>query len=143
MRNLQGDPGYPAGWCIHYRAPRDQVTSCEAGVEYATFHATKFERRPCFLDQRGQSKPGAVTCQHLRRPTPEEIAAHAQWTKAHIDRLTTVMLGIADWRKRHRGRAAAETVECPACKGRLHLSIAGNGHTRGRCETEGCVSWMQ
>lgn len=39
---------------------------------------------------------------------------------------------------------APEVVECPACKGRLHLSIAAyNGHVHGKCETDGCVAWME
>ena len=38
----------------------------------------------------------------------------------------------------------SEVVECPICKGRLYLSqSAYNGHCHGRCETEGCVSWME
>jgi hypothetical protein len=34
--------------------------------------------------------------------------------------------------------------ECPVCKGRLRLSHAAyNGHVHGRCETEGCLAWME
>ncbi len=37
-----------------------------------------------------------------------------------------------------------EVVECPICKGRLHLSqSAYNGHCHGKCETDNCVSWME
>lgn len=37
-----------------------------------------------------------------------------------------------------------ELVECPVCNGRLHLSqSAYNGHVHGKCETQGCVSWME
>ena len=37
-----------------------------------------------------------------------------------------------------------EVVKCPICNGRLHLSQSSyNGHCHGRCETEGCVSWME
>lgn len=37
-----------------------------------------------------------------------------------------------------------EIVECPICKGRLHLSQSSfNGHCHGHCETDGCVSWME
>jgi hypothetical protein len=25
----------------------------------------------------------------------------------------------------------------------LHLTIFPNGHVHGRCETEGCVDWME
>lgn len=61
-----------------------------------------------------------------------------------LERFTIVQKGIADWRKAHKGQSAKEIVECPACKGKLHLSIASsNGHIWGRCETPGCVQWTE
>jgi len=35
------------------------------------------------------------------------------------------------------------TVKCPKCGGNLHYFIAGNGHVRGKCDTPGCLSWME
>lgn len=147
MSKLKGDPGYRDGWCIHYRSPsgpggRKNTTCCEAGVEYSNF-AGGFHRQPCFLDK-GKSKPDALPCERLRLPTSEEIAAHEQWLNARMDNMRTVMLGIRPWREKHKGRSHGEVIECPACTGRLHLSIAAyNGHVHGRCETDGCVSWME
>lgn len=47
------------------------------------------------------------------------------------------------WTKKNRV-AKQEVVECPACKGRLHLSQAAyNGHVWGKCETADCVEWME
>lgn len=148
MSKRLGDQGYAAGWCIHYRynrnLPAGAPDTCEAGVDYGQWRGTKFDVRPCFLDKSGQSKPGTVQCPKIRRPTPDEIAAHETWVKACLNRMEAVMAGIADWRKAHKGRSASEVVECPACKGRLHLSIsAHNGHVHGKCETKGCVSWME
>lgn len=52
-----------------------------------------------------------------------------------------IMIGM---KKRHKGQRAKEVIECPKCKGRLHLSIAAtNGHVWGKCETEGCLAWME
>lgn len=148
MSKRPGDPGYAAGWCIHYRSNRNlkpgQPNTCEAGVDYKAWHGTGHTRWPCFLDDQGQSNPEAAHCPHLRRPTPEEIAAHEKWIEEQITKLGTVMTGIADWRRRHKGRSHSEIVECPACKGRLHLSIAAyNGHVHGHCESDDCVSWME
>jgi hypothetical protein len=148
VSKLPGDPGYAAGWCIHYRGitgPRgERVTSCEVGIDYEAWRGVGHDKQPCFLDDQGQSKPNAMSCPHLRRPTPEEIAAHKRWLDERWAKLGTVMVGIADWRAAHKGKSASEVVECPACKGRLHLSIAAyNGHVHGRCESEGCVSWME
>lgn len=119
--------------------------TCEAGVDYSTMDGVKFDQRPCFLDDKtGESKPSALPCEHLRRPTPEEIAAHQGWVAARMDQLGVVMKGIRPWRDAHKGRSATEIVECPACHGRLHLSISAyNGHVHGRCETAGCVQWME
>ena len=152
MSKRPGDPGYAAGWCIHYRSNRvplgqtikPEDDTCEAGVRFDTLRGTKFDQRPCFLDKSGESKPDAIPCPHLRKPTPAEIEAHEGWINERMGLLGTVMQGILPWRNAHKGKSASEVVECPACKGRLHLSISGyNGHVHGRCETTGCVSWME
>lgn len=77
-------------------------------------------------------------------PTAEEIEAHEKWAKGRQSVLFTVLEGIMPWRVKWTGRTHDETIECPVCKGRLHLSISGyNGHVHGRCETSGCVAWME
>ena len=142
MSKLKGDPGYRDGWCIHYRSPGPHG-ACEAGVPDERWHGTLFGSKPCFLDK-GQSKPDALPCEHLRRPTPEEIQAHEEWSRARTKTMILVMTAIQPWREKHKGMSISEVIECPACKGRLHLSIAArNGHVHGHCETEGCVSWME
>lgn len=146
MSKIEGSPGYRGGWCIHYRAPRignwgNGHDTCEAGVRFDSL--AKGPNQPCFLDN-GQSKPGADHCDYLRRPTAEEIAAHEAWQKDRFGLFAKVMIGIKPWRVAHKGKNAAEVVECPACGGRLHLSIAAyNGHVHGSCETKGCVRWME
>ena len=44
-----------------------------------------------------------------------------------------------------KGHGGADSVECPVCKaGRIYYRVAGdNGHMHARCETEGCVMWME
>lgn len=144
--------GYRAGWCIHYRGITglrgEEVTSCKKGVEYSSFKNADGKRliaeQPCFLDENGNSRPGALTCGHLRRPTPDEIAQSKKWTKARIERLGVVMTAILPWRTKNKGKSASEVIECPICAGRLHLSISAyNGHVHGQCETKDCVSWME
>jgi hypothetical protein len=141
MSKRPGDPGYAAGWCIHFRSLGSHTT-CEVGVPYSNFASSM---RPCFLDDKtGESKPDALHCDKLRRPTKEEIDLHEQWLKERMNKQILVMVGIEDWRKSHKGKSVSEVVECPACKGRLHLSIAAsNGHVHGSCETQDCVSWME
>lgn len=118
MSKRKGDPGYAPGWCIHFRNAARHDT-CEVGVQYNTW--SKFNEPPCFLDN-GEPKLGAQFCDQLRVPTPAEIAAHKEWFAARWGKIRIVMVGISSWRKAHKGRSAQEVVECPACKGRLHLS---------------------
>jgi len=64
---------------------------------------------------------------------------------AYMAKALTAITVASKWRV--KGKPAtnrSEVVECPACKGRLHLSQAAyNGHVHGKCETDGCVSWME
>ncbi len=87
------DTGHPAEWCIHYRYNRDahkpEDNTCKAGVRYDTF-AGKRLFMPCFLDQFGRSKPDAPKCEHIRRPTKEEITANELGCETD---------GCAEWRE--------------------------------------------
>lgn len=143
-------PGYADGWCIHYRMRRGQFLSdetCEAGVSYKSLAGEEpgaFNRLPCFLDKGGQPKPDRVHCDKLRLPTTDEINAYEQWITERMDVLRKVMTAIRPWRAKWKGKSHVEVIVCPACNGQLHLSIAAyNGHVHGRCETVGCVSWME
>ena len=139
--------GYRADMCIHAhdirRATPDSPYICGAGVNMEIWSELRYEQMPCFLDKNGHSQPDAAHCSHLRPPTPEEIAAYEQWLKQLDEKISIVMAGIAGWREAHRGQSASEVVECPACKGRLHLSIIYNGCVQGRCETEECIAWRE
>ncbi len=69
MSKRKGDPGYPAGWCIHYRSSHggETFTDCEAGIPFAVWNAVKFDTRPCFLGKDGESKPGRRPHWNARR----------------------------------------------------------------------------
>lgn len=143
MSKRPGDGGYAADWCIHYRSPYHDKT-CEAGIPFERWRGVHMDKQPCFLDKKGESTLDALPCECLRRPTAQEIALHEEWKKTRKNRMGVLMRGIAPWRAAHKGKSAHEIVECPICRGRLHLSIAGyNGHIHGRCETADCVSWME
>lgn len=71
-------------------------------------------------------------------PAPDD-----EW-EDYLKLISKVRTGIKPWRDAHKGKSAREVVECPACSGKLHLSISSyNGHVHGHCETEGCVSWVE
>jgi hypothetical protein len=141
MSKRDGDPGYAPNWCIHYRS-RGQHETCEKGVRYDSFAPADrtFHRSPCFT----AGRHARAHCDHRRLPTPEEIAAHKEWQQESWGRLSKVLAGIRPWRERWAGKSRQEVVPCPACGGRLRLSIAAsNGHVHGRCESPDCVSWME
>lgn len=101
------------------------------------------KRLPCFSDQRSQIK----TCPDQRFPTPGEIAEREEMIRKELVGYAAARTTIVNQLKA-RGELKRNTggvIECPVCGGVLHFSIAGayNGHIHGKCETEGCLSWME
>lgn len=156
MSKRAGDPGYAAGWCIHYRSPsqgigKSDLTTCEAGIAFKSVQpkdGPTFRGQPCFLTDKGESKPDSLPCEKLRRPTPEEMRAHEKWWEDRTGDIAKVMMAIRPWRTEHKTKriSGSQTIDCPACGGTktLSMTIAGyNGHIHARCKTEGCVSWME
>jgi hypothetical protein len=44
----------------------------------------------------------------------------------------------------HKKKDWSGILECPICKKKLYVSHAAiNGHTRGKCETENCINWIE
>lgn len=84
------------------------------------------------------------TCDKFADPTDEEIAAHDKAMTAAMNRMQLIVPLIKRIKKEHRGESWAGIEVCPACQGKLHLSIASiNGHVWGQCETSGCVNWVE
>jgi len=151
------------GHCVHFNGTQNEC--CDAGISYAEAFGP-LERRscraPCLQEYKSHERiagklvpvwkpwhrqPGEeMHCEKFRLPTAEEIAAEAAEMEAAMNRMRLVMQVVRSWRTwtpQHRV-AKQEVIECPACKGRLLLSQAAyNGHVWGKCETEGCVSWME
>ena len=151
------------GKCVHFNG--SQNAACNAGINYADAFGPLYRRScraPCLQEYKSHERvdgkmvpiwkpwhraPGEeMTCPKFRPPTDEEIAADDADTQSVLDRMRVVMTVVSKWRtwtKSHRV-AKQGVIECPACKGRLHLSQAAyNGHVWGKCETKDCVSWME
>lgn len=128
------------GSCVHFTGVQNDV--CKAGLRYDSVRVTGGGPIPC-LTFNGKRND---CCAKYMEPTPEQIAAEEAEFEAVMEKHRIVMAGIRGWRtwsKKNRV-AKQEVVECPACKGRLHLSQAAyNGHVWGKCETAGCVEWME
>lgn len=130
-------------YCIHYQ-PREPL--CGAGVDTRTVKrvpaGTKgYTWGPC-IEGHTLEDPCSV-CPHWKRRTLEEAEAYADSIEALMLRMKLVDPVINAWRKK-LPIGKSEVIECPACKGRLHLrQIACNGHIRANCETPDCVAFVE
>jgi len=145
------------GTCTHFSGVFNE--RCKRGVGYEiNFGGSKpgwFLRAPCVRsreDLHGNSVPhdrrGEVElpCMFREEPTDAQIESA---DREFEDMLRNVKVSLAlasGWRVRPKPDADRETtVECPVCKtGRLRMTqSAYNGHVHGRCDTDGCVHWME
>ena len=124
------------------RAPKDDPNSNIEGYGYYE-SAGIFERMCCCKGNERSHEEQIASCPKWERRTREDGERRDDEIEASMARFRIVMPVVAEWRKKPP-RGKLEVIECPACKGRLHLSQSSyNGHVHGQCETAGCVSWME
>ncbi len=142
------------GLCKHHRSSWHNKT-CLAGVCYRDVTPNPDEpgcalRQPCrqvpvfntpdqlaHFERRG-------TCDKYEEPTQAELDAYELKIQAAIQRMEASLPLIDRVKKEHRGQDWQGVEECPICKGKLFMTHAKyNGHVHGKCETEGCLSWME
>jgi hypothetical protein len=131
-----------AGTCVHFNGIQNDA--CRAGVNYREHVGGPdfgwARRMPCIL----KYAKDAVPCDKYQEPTPAQIAEREQVMNAAIDRMKLTYPLVERIRREHKGQSWKGVEECPVCKGKLHLSHAAcNGHVWGKCETKGCVAWME
>jgi hypothetical protein len=147
------------GSCVHFNGAQNKL--CKRGVAYEQFQPgmpciqllLKSARGGTYLrpgEVPGEIKPfpGAQPkerCPFYEEPTDEQVQADRAEIDAALKRTITAITVASKWRVKGKPTSdRAEVVECPICNGRLHLSqSAYNGHVHGKCETPGCVSWME
>ncbi len=119
---------------------------CKAGMDRAAVQVVASGQKgykwgPC-IDGHTLENPTAHCPKWIRR-TREMGEKRADSLEAAIRQMELVIPFVSTWRaKLPIGKQ--ETVECPACKGKLRLSQAAcNGHVWVKCSTEGCVQWME
>lgn len=113
-------PAHGRGTCIR---PGDQVIRVE-------------------IDRRGHQ---VIPCGRRIEPTDEQVQQDRIRSEAWMQKAIAAITVASAWRVRPKpAEDRRETVACPVCQGRLHLSqSACNGHVHGACETRGCVRWME
>lgn len=149
------------GTCIHFNGM--QHDKCDRGVAYEVNWPNG--PKPCikFIEKSARGGtyiragevpaerkpwPGADTakpCPFWQEPTPAEVEQDRIERDAAYERAKVAIRVASQWRVKPKpAHDRREVIECPCCKGRLHLSqSAYNGHVHGKCETDGCVSWME
>jgi hypothetical protein len=131
--------------CIHYVSPRDGA-NCKAGVDIHGKPTPEKHHYPClgFVRQRfGANGWTEIPCPHFRLPTDEEIAKDEEEYLALVERIKKTRPITDPIRVSHRGRSYQGVHTCPNCGKPFHVHMAPNGHMRGKCETTGCVHWIE
>lgn len=140
----EGIIAHEMDYCQHYGHGRGADMVCAAGMDLKVTRVVVIDgvkMGPCV---RGHTLPNPTDhCPMWVHRTREQGEARADKIEASTRRMEVVGPVVIAWREKPP-RGKMEVVECPACRGRLHLSqAASNGHVWGRCETKGCVSWME
>lgn len=140
-------------YCRHYNGRGfADGTYCRAGVPESTFGETAGAalRRPCvepnpFAQVRDRAGIAIIPCEKRSMHTPEERAHIKAELDAAMRRTLSGLRIASEWRVKGIPQTSRhEVVQCPECKGKLHLSQSSlNGHVHGACETDGCMSWME
>ena len=140
MKDREETIAWDTMYCQHYEA-RGLPDICKAGVNYKD--QFKGGKICCYKGGKRTEEEQLASCPKWLRQTREHGEARADAFDAVMKRMTVVGPVVAAWRKKPP-KGKQEVIECPVCKGRLHLSqVAYNGHVHGHCETKGCVSWME
>jgi hypothetical protein len=130
-------------YCTHYDGQGMVMGDlvCRAGVEYTSLGERHLDR-PCYDGHSGAQK--ASVCPKLERISREVATAYVDTSERQFDNFLKVLPVVSAWRNRKAPYAKQGTVECPACQGKLHLAQNDrNGHVQGRCETPGCVTFIE
>lgn len=143
---------FDRNYCTHYQPRRETgmaddycLLGCGASeLMKAARDAGEPNMTPCIG---GHTTPNVLKlCPKWERRSMEHAEKRADSIEKMFRRMDVVGPVVAKWRTWTKTNRVAkqEVIECPACKGRLHLSQAAyNGHVHGHCETQGCVSWIE
>lgn len=135
-------------YCQHYDGLATSETGgkCKAGIIYSEAFGGEnalFKRMPCIKGNENTKEQQLALCSSWCQRTREQAEKRNNDIEAAIKRMTVIQPMVTEWRNK-KPIGKYEIIECPVCKGRLHLSQAAcNGHVHGNCETAGCVSWME
>lgn len=149
MKTREETIAFEMNYCQHYGRGKGADMVCAKGVDLKTMQKVATGEKgikwgPC-IGGHTLANPHEH-CPHWIRRSREQGEKRADGIAKSMNMMTVVMPVVAKWRTWTESNRVSkhEVIECPECKGRLHLSqSAYNGHVHVRCETIGCVSWME
>jgi hypothetical protein len=136
----------PPHWCLNYKRPKDRHSQCQAGYKYnKVWRGCSYEKMPCFLNEDGESKPGAKKCLGLERPSPANISAWERWKLARRpNKVLQAMLFLVPYREEYKNQDVELSVDCPFCSGgKLTILMDRGGNSLGKCSHEDCARWAE
>lgn len=143
MRDREKTIEFEMNYCQHYKRGKGADMVCNAGIDLNTLKKVSTGERqikwgPCI---EGHMLPDPTAhCPHWIRRTREMGEKRADAVEKAMQQMEVVTPVVDGWRKK-LPIGKQEVIECPVCKGKLHLSQAG--HVWGKCETPNCVAWME
>ena len=134
--------------CKHFNGV--QHDECRAGVNYRELTGKPelgcITRLPCTFGFEPKGGTRAV-CGKREMPTQEEAEKRVADADAAMERHHQAFRKVHDdakskgYRKNHGGMSQCV---CPICHGTIRYAVSSyNGHIHAKCETEGCVQWME
>jgi hypothetical protein len=143
---------HKAGTCIHFNGIQNKT--CDAGIAYDSLNfpdgKTHTRILPCLQrlanEASQRTRKPIAECPQRLEPTAQQIAESAAEVKAAIARDLKIVPLVNSLKIQHKGKGYRGLHDCPGCGGKqtLHISLASsNNHSRGQCETAGCVAWIE
>lgn len=138
---------FEMNYCQHYTRGEGADMVCAAGCDIAQIK--RVQTKPSDTMFWGPCIEGHLLddprkyCLHWIRRTREQAEKVADAHEKSMAIFTKALPVISAW-KNKPPKGKAEIITCPVCSAKLHLSQASyNGHVHARCETEGCVSFLE
>lgn len=146
MKDREATIEFEMNYCQHYGRGKGADMVCKAGMDLKAIKKVatgqgQIKWGPC-IGGHTLANPHEH-CPHWIRRTREMGEKRADAFEASMKQLEIANPVISAWRKKEP-YGKSEVIECPVCKGRLHLCQSSyNGHVRARCETKDCIAFIE
>ncbi len=125
-------------YCQNYLVENVNIR-CKVEVDQKQW---KFKDRPCIKGHSKYKDPCSICSQWVRKTLEEGEKSADDWEEFYR-KMAIIEPVIAAWKGKEKSDRQ-EVIECPSCKGKLHLSqSAYNGHVHAQCETKDCYHRME